>query len=394
VVGDIERKQAARAFKSLSAKASLARPMSSLAARETPGADWGPWSGALLFSLLLHALALLLLQSLKVVVPEISSPAILPVTIRQPPPAAPQPIAKVARLPPAPEAAPEPEPPPAPEPPEREIPLPEQQVVSPPEGGVERRPEKTRLLSDTDVSVEEQQVRRGAPAPGPEADGALPREKEASNDSAAKKAPAEAMAERPALPDLKRLLPDAVQLAREGYGQPVEAAPEEETRPEPRGRVRSGGGWRASAEPLGTLDFLPDVREGDITLLNTKADLFAPFVRRVAVRVFQNLLIALRRDLSRTGPSTREQVAAEAVMDERGDMVAVDITERSPGVSLGIDRKLRQACSDGFFDRNPPPEARASDGRIHFVLRTEVASISDQSGYRVGYRVIFQAGLL
>jgi outer membrane biosynthesis protein TonB len=368
--------------------------MHSLSVAENATADWGAWPGAFLLSLCLHALALALLYSVQALVPQIASPPVVPVTIREPPPPPALPQAARPPAPPPPAAVREPEPPPPPAPPEREIPIPEQQVVSPPEGGVEREPEKTRFLSDTSVAVEQEQVRRGVPAPGPEAKRPSTEPPKKSSAASAKRPSGDSLAGPRPLPDLKRLLPDAVQLAREGYGQPVESAAGEEPRKERLDRARSGAGWATAADTIGTLDFLPDVREGDITLLNTKADLFAPFVRRVAVRVFQNLLISLRRDLSQTGPSTREDVAAEAVMDDRGNMVAVNITERSPGVSLGIDRKLRQACTDGFFDRNPPPGAEASDGNIHFVLRAQVASISDQRGYRVGYRVIFQAGLL
>ena len=39
----------------------------------------------------------------------------------------------------------------------------------------------------------------------------------------------------------------------------------------------------------GSTDYLPNLPDGDITLLNTKADHFAVFVRRVAARVFAAL---------------------------------------------------------------------------------------------------------
>src|SRR5207247_662987 len=38
--------------------------------------------------------------------------------------------------------------------------------------------------------------------------------------------------------------------------------------------------WTLPGE-RGTLDHLPDIQRGDVTLLNTKANVFAPFVRRV-----------------------------------------------------------------------------------------------------------------
>jgi hypothetical protein len=58
--------------------------------------------------------------------------------------------------------------------------------------------------------------------------------------------------------------------------------------------------------PRGYLRRSPRRRAGATwTMLNTKADRFAPFVRRVGTRVFQNLLIFQRRDLGRTTSSPR-----------------------------------------------------------------------------------------
>ena len=55
----------------------------------------------------------------------------------------------------------------------------------------------------------------------------------------------------------------------------------------------------ADPGPRGSADYLPNVRQGDITLLNTKADRFAPFVRRVGMRVFQTFSMEFKHSLSR-----------------------------------------------------------------------------------------------
>src|SRR5690606_23795357 len=121
------------------------------------------------------------------------------------------------------------------------------------------------------------------------------------------------------------------------------------------------------------LDFLPEVREGNITLLNTKAEVFAPFVRRVALRVFQNFFISLKKDLvGRMAPAATETLEAEAVMSPTGEMVRFTILKRSPRMSLASDRRLQSAAAVGFFDRNPPPGARWEDGNIHFLFLTEL----------------------
>lgn len=364
--------------------------------------EWAPRSGAFLISLLLHTLALVFLQMRRL--PSLDLPEAAPLPVKLLERAAPRiarPIPAPARPKPAvppPQAAPQPEPEPeraAEPPPERKIPLPEQQIVAPPDAGKEESPPDTRFLSDRDNVVEKQTVKRGEPRPG--------------EDGKRAEAPAEKVGERKSrrddvrepgrqlasLPRLEQLLPSAVQIAREGYGQaePEAEAAEHESSPK-TDRLRSGQVWLPRTEITGTLDFLPDVQPGDITLLNTKAERFAPFVRRVALRVFQNLLISLRRQISSVRHSTEEAVTMEAIMSPAGDLVSTNVTQRSARVALASDHLLQQACFDGFFDRNPPPGAESADGQIHFLLRTHVVSIVDSSGQRFGYRISFEAGLL
>jgi hypothetical protein len=186
-------------------------------------------------------------------------------------------------------------------------------------------------------------------------------------------------------------MPDALQLAEEGYGRPAE--PEVEQRPVRRQQASTRGLWIPSSGPIGTLDYLPEVREGDITLLNTKAELFAPFVYRVMTRVFQNFIISLKRDLGAGTPPAVETVEAEAVMDRHGEMVDFIIKRRSARISLASDRRLQQACRDGFFDRNPPAGARAADGNFRFVMIINVQVGPSPNGTWSGF-VQFTAGLL
>jgi hypothetical protein len=358
-------------------------------------------------SVAVHALLLLDIYTRALVQPGFPEQRLLPVRIIEPPPrakAVPKPAPQVAAKPPE-AAKPIEEPPaqaPPPEPPQRKLPLPEQQIVSPPDAGKNEAPPQTRLLSDRDNRVEQQMVKRGNPAPGEESPG----EKAKAAPAAKQAKPADARGggrtERQpppqvaSLPSLDRLMPDALRLAEEGYGKQADTPPgdqlaqaDQPRRVQPRG---SDGLWIPSSGPIGTLDFLPDVREGDITLLNTKAEIFAPFVRRVAMRVFQNFWISLKRDLVGSALATAETVEAEAVMDPSGEMVAFNVNQRSARISLASDRRLQQACNDGFFDRNPPPGARAKDGRIHFVFRTAVESAPSPRG--TAYWVQLEAGLL
>jgi len=156
-------------------------------------------------------------------------------------------------------------------------------------------------------------------------------------------------------------------------------------------RVRRAEDWQPQTTLRGSLDYLPDVQPGHLTLLNTKADLFAPFVRRVMTRVFQNMLILLRR----AAPSIRggrERVQAEALMDRDGRMIGITIQERSTTMAIGLDRMLREACDAAFFDRNPPPGAESADGKIHFVLETVIEAIPSERGVEISG--LFGVGLL
>jgi hypothetical protein len=324
----------------------------------------------------------------------------LPVRIIEPPARqrpVPKPPQQLAAKPPAPpqvvKPVEEPPPPaPAPQPPERKLPIPEQQIVSPPDAGKNEAPEKTRFLSDRDNRVDQQTVKKGNPAPGESAPVPAPAKPPAAAKQnkpqppggGPKPEPRRAPQQVAALPNLDRLMPNALRMAEEGYGAPAQPPPGEQIaqadqprRFQPRGNdgllIPSGG-------PIGTLDFLPDVREGDVTLLNTKAEVFAPFVRRVAVRVFQNWLILLKHDLFSSGIATTEQVEAEVVMSPGGDLMAFNVNQRSARISLASDRRLQQACNDAFFDRNPPSGARAKDGNIHFIFQTAIQSYPSSRG--------------
>ncbi len=361
-------------------------------------------------SIALHALLLLEVWRWSIAVPVDGDPAPMRVTIVEPrsqrgaprpvkPKQAPPP--QVAQVeppqvePPKVEVPPVEVPPEVPPPqPEKKLPLPEQ-IVQPPDEGKNEVPPDTRFQSDRDVKVEKQQVKRGEPKPGESAPGeAAPlKPVPAPRKPAAPAKPAPA-SQRPgggkprreppprlaSLPKLDRLMPDALALAREGYGQPAPPQPRAAPQTAPRQLAGGNDGLFLPTGPIGTLDYLPDIREGNITLLNTKAELNAPFVRRVALRVFQNWWIALKREITGAGLTTEEAVEAEAVMDPQGEMISFRITRRSPRIALGIDRRLQAAANVAFFDRNPPPGARSDDGNIHFVFAAEIRAVASPRG--------------
>ncbi|MCK6553495.1 hypothetical protein L6Q96_02745 [Candidatus Binatia bacterium] len=360
---------------------------------------------ALALSLLLHGLLVAGLPSLWRPSLDVSVPPLIEVDMFQPPAPAPAPAPAARPAPPPAAAAPAPPP----------ITLPERQIVSPSEHGEERVPEKTRLLSDRDVTVPEETVKRGDPAPGdPDAKSrpvvaqepkkaappaAAPRRNLPPRAPAARAERAPRAAERAALPGLEQLLPQPGDFARHAPREPVPRAvdpPAEQHAAIPRDDLlRYGDPWRRGGLSGATLDFLPAIREGDITMLNTKAEQFAPFVRRVAVRVFENFRINLRRSVDAGRfDSSQEYASIEAVMDRQGQLVSIEVRERSTSGGLGTDRNLQAAVREGFFDRNPPSGAEAVDGQIHFVFDAQVALSLEPGRGLVGYRAVFRAGLL
>lgn len=290
--------------------------------------------------------------------------------------------------------------------------VPQRQVVAPPDAGEEKEPPPdTRLLSDRNNVVPEEMVRKGdggtdekateqlfkrqeeKPPPAkvepqkPPQQAAPPKPKEEPKQIAKAAPPPPPMprdrpkpAARPvpgdggerlaALPSLDKLLPSAADLARNA---PLpEATPQQQASRSGRDLLNSGGDV-FSGRP-GTRDYLPRVREGNVTMLNTKADLFAPFVRRVAGRVFENLDLAFSQLRNRRGMGRgRATATVEAIMDRNGRFVSATLTENGGLNTIGVDRLLlSSATPDTFFDANPPSGAEAVDGKIHFILLVDL----------------------
>ncbi len=118
----------------------------------------------------------------------------------------------------------------------------------------------------------------------------------------------------------------------------------------------------------GLSDYLPNLPDGDITLLNAKASQYAGFVRRVAVQVFAQLRTRGWENLSaaevrRIGDFT----TVEAILSKEGKLQEIRLVESSG--STAFDTVLGDAAKSGAKDPNPPPGAVAADGRIHFIFK-------------------------
>lgn len=408
-----------------------------------------PFAWFLLVSLLLHLLALLFLPFMgeHVALPlqeqlaevELLSPPTPPQLAPRPQPPAPR--AEV-KEPPPPVQKEKPEKQQEEQPQQKPLELPREQIVSPPDNANDQAPEKTRLLSDRNSSTKEQSVAVGNPRPAaPQKEKPQPQTKPAQQQTPTQLAmktpevkpapkpplekPLEKAAEKPTerprdalskedllRKDLPPGKPDAPAATPKLFANPDDllaqgwlsksdrnktaSQKEEQQSPQARDLIALAPPPAESFFNLpgavGTPDLLPDIRQGNVTLLNTKANKFAPFVRRVALRVFQHLLIYQRKQLKLDDVvAARESATVQVKLDTQGNLKKLIIQTRSG--SYAVDSSLLDACKQGAWDENPPAEAVAEDGYINFIFRSNMTPQYDQLGIRAIITYL-QIGLL
>jgi len=279
---------------------------------------------------------------------------------------------------------------------------PSRQIVSPPADTQQedRNLELPKFLSDKDSSTSTEQIKRGdgldhAPVLGklnqaPPQPKNIPAQKGAAPKNEASKSRAEP------LPKLKSLTLDSNTLIRDFSEKDSKSAqpkklsldqlvqgsnsgPSNPTVTKPFSRAYGSGAAFLGAS--GSTDYLPNLPDGDITLLNAKASRFAVFVRRVATQVFSQLRsqgwdFLSARDIN----DISEMSIVRATLSPKGDLISVQLEKQSG--SPNFDQVLVKASKAGARDPNPPLEALASDGYFHFVF--ESRSWSGIGGTRSG----------
>jgi hypothetical protein len=266
---------------------------------------------------------------------------------------------------------------------------PRQQIVSPPQSKPEKPPEETTNISEVDAAALKEQIKRGTEGglPGapsepsqqqPESKPQPPKPQAPQENKPAPKAPPQ---KQPAPPsssksgelNLKDLKLDDATLAMK-FGNTAKSASAATSsrsssdlsnysafsRPPGSGATFVGSG--------GVSDHLPNLPDGDITLLNAKANTYAGFVRRVAVQVFAQLRSQGWEKLT-MGEVRRitDFTTIEAVLSPEGRFMTMRIIEGSGSPSF--DSVVKQSVAVGARDPNPPAGARASDGNIHFIFK-------------------------
>ncbi len=120
----------------------------------------------------------------------------------------------------------------------------------------------------------------------------------------------------------------------------------------------------------GSSDFLPGIPDGDITMLNAKADRFAVFVRRVALQVFSALKQSNWIDHPQLSNGFQtDGVRIRAVLSAKGEFIKAEIID--PSGLIIFDNTVLASVKKGAWDRNPPKEALASDGNVRFIFESK-----------------------
>lgn len=129
----------------------------------------------------------------------------------------------------------------------------------------------------------------------------------------------------------------------------------------------SGSGARFMGQS-GSMDYLPNLPDGDITFLNAKASTYAGFVRRVAIQVFGALRASGWENLTYRDISMIQDFATvRAILSKEGKLLKVELLKGSGNGSF--DETVVQASRTGARDPNPPQGSEAADGTIHFIFQ-------------------------
>lgn len=282
------------------------------------------------------------------------------------------------------------------------------QSVSPSEAP-EREPEKnTSLRSDRATATAKETVHRGDPLAGRQDSHPLPSEQRsrAAIPRPTRTAPPPVSRVKELQP-LLRLDPQALDetLAKADQHRDTERVVNSEPpvrKDDDRRRLerfrQSEPFSRDSLKSLfagraGNADFLPSIPDGDVTMLNAKADRFSVFVRRVALQVFGALRKQSWAELPRTEVRTiRTFAVVEAILSKTGKLISVQVTDQSG--SRRFDSLLTAAANEGAWDQNPPSAAVAADGQIHFVFQSRTWSRISPGGPGEQRWILLGVGLL
>jgi len=233
------------------------------------------------------------------------------------------------------------------------------QIVSPSENK-ESPPEETKNISDHDSSAKKEIIKRSdepnriLPSPPGQASRPDPRFSASSADAD----------DRPSRPDPRSSSPDSQKLSTLKLSQ--------------ESLLKSLITDQKPNLSAGVQDYLPSVSDGEITMLNAKADKFATFVRRVAEQVFAQIKGGGFLGLSIAELQKIEgNVRFRAVLSPKGELLRIE-SIFSSGVS-SFDNVVKRAVEKGALDPNPPSAAAGTDGNFYFLFESRARGWIEES---------------
>jgi len=304
------------------------------------------------------------------------------------------------------------------------LPTPVKQLVSPSESAEEQTPKNTRLESERDSSTKQESIKRGFPVPGSERETEKKPKPEKPDPLANAKldsSKAAVLTPRPAPKSVKKS--SDLRLSNSDILASLTTSPSgtlasaekptslslQELESRSLGKNQAAGGsenLRKNYVPFGRnnlssifdqapgdSDFLPNIPDGEITLLNAKANKYAVFVRRVAIQVFGQLRKSSWSRLPFEEVLRLQDFAVvEATMSREGKLLKVEIKDSSG--SLTFDRLVKDSAAHGTWDQNPPKGVIADDGNIHFIFEARTWARGARDGMVEQRWLLLGTGLL
>ncbi len=248
------------------------------------------------------------------------------------------------------------------------------QIVTPPKQDLsEKLPRDPKYLSERDSFAEKEQIKRGA---GEDASRTVSLNKQPARESRPKREKQEQKVqqrEQPKPPPQQQQLKLSDPTLLDKIGS-ISASNDKTAQRKDSSEYSafsrpSGSGAQFLGVP-GTTDYLPNLPDGDITLLNAKAERFAVFVRRVATQVFSQLRVEGWEEMTASDVrKISEFSVVRAILSPHGVLLKVIL--ESPSGSDRFDEVLLRSVRKAARDPNPPPLAAASDGNFHFIFQSK-----------------------
>jgi len=280
--------------------------------------------------------------------------------------------------------------------PEAALPVVKNQMITPPDLNESTIPPvKTNLLSDKNTITPKEQIRHGdgvAKKTEPLKQASLNHNKSEQKKVEPKK---ETVNEVPIDDKLVKLRLDPLsvsKLTKPPSEKKEETAPRSLERYQPFSRDTSANAELFRFRP-GTPDFLPNIPDGELTLLNAKADKFAPFVRRVASQVFGIVRKLQWHNMPKSDVSRiTDFTTVEAILSPQGQLLQVKFQDSSG--SPTFDKIITESVRQGASDQNPPAGVLAEDGKIHFVFKSRCWTRPGPAGIPDARWLLLATGLL